>query len=324
MTRYAVALGSNLGDRVGHLRAAVEQMSRWAGSYRTSGLYETAPVGGPGQDPYLNAVVVAESSLGPEELLRRLHDIEASRGREREVRWGPRTLDLDIVAMGPGSHASPGLEIPHPRAAERRFVLEPLCDVWPDALVGEGLTAREAKDRVVDQEVDLLTRDWLGGGRPPGRYWVAGQLLIFAALVVALVMDGSLPGTTYGLVTGDSVDGWRIAGGVLLLMGIVGVLTSARSLGRAMTPMPEPVVGAALVESGLYAWVRHPVYGAVFLVSLGASLLFASTSANVLSLGLFGFFWVKSSYEERMLRIAYAGYSAYRRRVRRRFLPFLI
>jgi protein-S-isoprenylcysteine O-methyltransferase Ste14 len=260
-------------------------------------------------------VVVVESSLAPEDLLRRLHDIEASRGRERDTRWGPRTLDLDIVAMAPGSFSSTELEIPHPRTLERRFVLEPLCEVWPDAEVGEGVTAREAKARVADQEVKLLTRDWIGEWRRQGPYWVAAQLLIFAAIGVAIIATGSLP---------RQLDGWRILGGALLVLGAVAVLASARSLGPALTPMPEPVSGAALVESGLYGLVRHPVYGAVFLVALGASLLFASAVAILLGLGLLGFFWAKSSYEERMLRIAHAGYSAYRGRVRRRFLPYLI
>jgi 2-amino-4-hydroxy-6-hydroxymethyldihydropteridine diphosphokinase len=314
MTRYAIALGSNMGDRVGHLRAAVEEMRR-LGSLRASGLYETAPVGGPEQDPYLNAVVVVESSLGPDELLGRLHDIEASRGRVRETRWGPRTLDLDIVAMDPGDYASSELVVPHARAVERRFVLEPLSDVWPDAVVGRGVTAREAREHVADQEVYLLAKAWLGEGRRPGPYWVGAQLVIFLIIGLAIAFTGSTP---------KALNWWRIVGGVLLLVGVVGVLGSARSLGRAMTAMPEPIAGAALVESGPYSWVRHPVYGAVFLVSLGASLLFASRAATLLSLGLLGFFWAKSSYEERMLRIAHAGYGAYRTRVRRRFLPYLI
>jgi len=88
--------------------------------------------------------------------------------------------------------------------------------------------------------------------------------------------------------------------------------------------MPEPVPDSELVETGLYAVVRHPIYGALALLAIGASLLFASWAAFVLGVALLGFFWAKSSYEERRLRIAYPRYSGYQRVVRRRLLPFLL
>lgn len=160
MTPYAVALGSNRGDRMDHMRRAVEELRELGAIEAISGLYETEPVGGPDQGPYLNAVVRLDSDLSPHELLRSLHDIEAAHERVRTVRWGPRTLDLDIVATDGIPIQTPDLEIPHPRAAERLFVLQPLCDVWPEALVGNGLTAAQARERVMDQEVTLVRSDW--------------------------------------------------------------------------------------------------------------------------------------------------------------------
>jgi 2-amino-4-hydroxy-6-hydroxymethyldihydropteridine diphosphokinase len=160
MTLYAVALGSNQGARLDHLRQAIDEMSELGTVRRISSLYETAPVGGPSQAPYLNAVVLLQTLLSGEALLTALQQIEASHDRVREVRWGPRTLDLDIVATDDGPIEAPGLLVPHPRAAERLFVLEPLCDVWPEALVGEELTAEQARREVTDQEVERVATDW--------------------------------------------------------------------------------------------------------------------------------------------------------------------
>ncbi len=221
MTRYAVALGSNLGDRLAHLRAAVDEISGISKVERVSSLYETAPVGGPEQDPYLNAVVVLDSPMEPTDLLQTLQAIEAGQNRERTVRWGPRTLDLDIVAMDPGTVDTETLTIPHPRAAERRFVLEPLCDVWPEAVVGNGLTAAQARGAVTDQAVDLLASKWASAEPGPGRYWVIAQLVLFVVFAIALVMDGSLPGTSADPlnIVGGGPDGWRIVGAVFLVGG---------------------------------------------------------------------------------------------------------
>ncbi|MGH8947391.1 MAG: 2-amino-4-hydroxy-6-hydroxymethyldihydropteridine diphosphokinase, partial [Acidimicrobiia bacterium] len=131
MTRFAIALGSNEGARLDHMRHAVGELRDLGTIEAISGLYETEPVGGPAQDPYLNAVAILDTTSEPHELLVGLHRIEAGHGRVRDIHWGPRTLDLDIVASDGGSIRAPDLEIPHPRAAERRFVLEPLCEVWP-------------------------------------------------------------------------------------------------------------------------------------------------------------------------------------------------
>ncbi len=128
-----IALGSNLGDRAGHLLAAVGALSRPA-QVRLAGLspiYETAPVGSPGQGPYLNAVLAVKTTLAPQALLEELLAIERSHGRERRVRWGPRTLDLDLLDYGNTVLELPGLVLPHPRLHERAFVLVPLADVAP-------------------------------------------------------------------------------------------------------------------------------------------------------------------------------------------------
>lgn len=136
-----IALGSNLGDRGEVLLEAVGQLRRLDGLIvtRVSSLVESDPVGGPEQPPYLNAVLVGRSSLPPAELLAALHDIERDHGRTREVRWGARTLDLDLIQFGrPGSRHEvvsddPALTLPHPRAVERAFVLVPWTDADPSA-----------------------------------------------------------------------------------------------------------------------------------------------------------------------------------------------
>lgn len=161
MTRYAIALGSNEGDRLDHLRRAVAELEDLGSVEAVSGVYETEPVGGPAQDPFLNAVAVLDTISEPQDLLVSLQRIEAAHERAREVRWGPRTLDLDIVTSDGSLIRAPDLEIPHPRAAGRRFVLEPLCEVWPEAMVGAGLSAVAARELVSDQGVALLAARWL-------------------------------------------------------------------------------------------------------------------------------------------------------------------
>ena len=136
-----VALGSNVGDRAAHLAHAFEAIARVPGvrRVRRSSVRETDPVGPPGQGPYLNAVAEVETTLAPRALLLALLAIERERGRDRtqEVRFGPRTLDLDLLAWGdavPGGPAAidvPGLTVPHPRMHARAFVLEPLAELAP-------------------------------------------------------------------------------------------------------------------------------------------------------------------------------------------------
>ena len=132
-----LALGSNLGDRQDILQGGVDALAGIDGVRLTgvSPVYETVPVGGPPQPDYLNAVVLAAISIPSRELLDRLHEVEAAFDRVRLVRWGPRTLDIDIITVA-GEHSDdPDLTLPHPRAHERAFVLAPWHDADPDAVL---------------------------------------------------------------------------------------------------------------------------------------------------------------------------------------------
>ncbi len=166
-----VALGANLGDREQTMLRAVTMLSSAPGvSVRAKSMtVETAPVGGPEQPDYLNQVVVVESSLAPAELLALCHRIEQELGRERQERWGARTVDLDLIAYGrPGSTSEvvsddPEITLPHPRAHERAFVLVPWLQVSPDA----ELRLPSGEVRRVDQL--LADAPDLAGVRPAPR-----------------------------------------------------------------------------------------------------------------------------------------------------------
>lgn len=130
--RAYLGLGSNLGDRLANLRGVVERLSeRGIHPVRSSRVYETEPVGGPPQPPYLNAVIEVETDLQPRELLAAAHEVEAALGRVRDERWGPRTADVDILTFDDVVVDEPDLRIPHPRAHERAFVLVPLLELEP-------------------------------------------------------------------------------------------------------------------------------------------------------------------------------------------------
>lgn len=136
MTRAFLGLGSNLGDRERHLREAVASLG--PAVRRVSPVYETEPVGGPpGQGPYLNVVVEIDTDLSPRELLAVCHRLEAAAGRVRAERWGPRTLDVDILLIDGVSLTEPDLTVPHPRMWERRFVVAPLADLAPELVPGD-------------------------------------------------------------------------------------------------------------------------------------------------------------------------------------------
>ncbi len=144
----AIGLGSNIGEREAHLAAAVAAISRLRNAtlVSVSSIIETEPVGPVPQGRYLNAATRISTSLSPAELLRELLEVERSRGRDRttEARWGPRTLDLDLLLYGDRTISEPGLVVPHPRLHERAFVLVPLAQVWPDARVpGQNRTVAE-------------------------------------------------------------------------------------------------------------------------------------------------------------------------------------
>jgi 2-amino-4-hydroxy-6-hydroxymethyldihydropteridine diphosphokinase len=150
-TAYLSA-GSNLGDRAAHLKSAIGGLSS-AGIdvMRVSPVYETEPVGHVLQPWFLNIAVCVQTRLAPEALLRRLLDVEVSRGRVRDVPGGPRTLDLDLLLFDDLILDTPALRIPHPRMAQRRFVLVPLAEIAP-ALVHPqlGMTVLQLRDSCRD------------------------------------------------------------------------------------------------------------------------------------------------------------------------------
>ncbi len=140
-----LGLGANLGDRAANLAEAIRRLTETRGVrlIRRSGLYETAPVGVTDQPPFLNAVLEAETTLDPRELLARLKAIEAALGRQPGPRWGPRPIDLDILLFGDAHVAEPDLTIPHPALWDRLFVLAPLTELHPDLPAPDGRTVAE-------------------------------------------------------------------------------------------------------------------------------------------------------------------------------------
>jgi 2-amino-4-hydroxy-6-hydroxymethyldihydropteridine diphosphokinase len=142
--RIVLALGSNLGDRLASLRAGVRLLAAAPGLRVTavSGVYQTAPVGGPAQPDFYNAVLLATSGLPPRLILDQCQRAEQALGRVRTVVWGPRTLDVDLIACDDEVSSDPDLTLPHPRAHQRAFVLAPWLELDPQAhLVGYGPVA---------------------------------------------------------------------------------------------------------------------------------------------------------------------------------------
>ncbi|MGH1504799.1 MAG: 2-amino-4-hydroxy-6-hydroxymethyldihydropteridine diphosphokinase [Acidimicrobiales bacterium] len=131
-TRAFLGLGTNLGDRWGHLRRAVDSLRADGLVVGVSPVYETEPVGGPEQGVFLNIVVEVATDLEPDALLERCFELERAAGRERRVRWGPRTLDVDVLWIDGFTSAEPRLIVPHPRMHERNFVMAPLLDLASD------------------------------------------------------------------------------------------------------------------------------------------------------------------------------------------------
>ncbi len=314
--RAAVALGSNLGDRLSRLRSAMEAVSGLGEVVGISSLYETAPLGGPEQDPYLNSVVVIGTDLDAGALLDALLSIEEAAGRVRAERWGPRTLDLDLITMVTNEGevvASDGerLSLPHPRAGKRRFVLEPLAELWPDAPLRGGETAESALQQVRDQKVEVLGRSWTSGSTIVPRLLVALQAVVLVAFAVVFLGTGDVGSSPLGLASGVML---MVGGGLLAVAG-------ARTLGPSLSPLPEPRPGSSLVVSGPYRFVRHPIYTGVILLVAGVAVA-AGSGWVWLGAGLVGvFFWAKAVYEESRCRIAVAGYPDYQRSVRGRLFP---
>jgi 2-amino-4-hydroxy-6-hydroxymethyldihydropteridine diphosphokinase len=137
--RAFLGRGSNRGDRRRHLADAIASLG--PAVVQVSPIYETEPLGGPPQQDYLNAVVELATELTPRELLGVCHRLEAAAGRVRGERWGPRTLDVDVLLYGDEAIDDPDLQIPHPRMWARRFVVAPLFDIAPE-LVPDGWERR--------------------------------------------------------------------------------------------------------------------------------------------------------------------------------------
>lgn len=201
-----IALGSNVGDRRDHLRHGLNRLGDIGSIVAGSPIYETSPVGGPSdQGPYLNAVVSIETMLRPEDLLEACLGIERERGRTREVRWGPRTLDLDIVWYDGETIDTPGLTIPHRELRRRPFVLAPLLDIAPGLGDGGGPYA-EAFGATGAEGLVRIT----GPVAPDATRWMVGL-----ADAVSLVPDGealaSIAHRDWANTNGDAFGGFLAA-----------------------------------------------------------------------------------------------------------------
>lgn len=150
-------LGSNLGDREAHLRGAVKALQGLDPGLVLSSLFETEPVGGPSQGPYLNCAVRLETELAPLALLSLAHRLEREAGRVRTVPNGPRTLDVDLLVVGDIRRESPELTLPHPRMHERAFVLAPSRRSPPSSCRPAGASDSEEKHRWTCRSAELVT-----------------------------------------------------------------------------------------------------------------------------------------------------------------------
>lgn len=216
MAKTFIALGSNVGDRQSHLDHALRAIAALGTLTGGSPIYETAPVGGPeGQDAYLNAVLRLETSLSPQELLAALLSIEAERGRVRGERWGPRTLDCDLLWYDGSSIAVPGLTVPHPEMRNRPFVLVPLTDIEPGLADDAGAYAD-----VADGSDDAGLRRMTGPVMVSELRWMEG-------IAAATKLSGSGP---YRLTVSSD---WSNSNG-----DAFGALLAAIAIRAASTAMP--------------------------------------------------------------------------------------
>ena len=160
MTLAYIGIGSNLGDKVEYIKQALSELEASEGIrlLRVAAFYETAPWGNTNQDWYLNTVAEIHCQLPPKRLLEVCLAIENRLGRMREVRWGPRTLDLDILLYGQENIDLPELQVPHPRLAERAFVLVPLAELRPDLLLTQGTVQELAERSLEEQEIRKLKK----------------------------------------------------------------------------------------------------------------------------------------------------------------------
>lgn len=158
--KVAFGLGANLGDRVAALQGAVDILVPLLRGARVSSVYETAPVGGPADQPdYANAVLVGETDASAQQLLAAAQEAEQAWHRTREVRWGPRTLDVDVLDVGGMVSDDAALTLPHPRAHERAFVLVPWAEADPAAVIpGRGAVAELAAQALAAEGDDAVRR----------------------------------------------------------------------------------------------------------------------------------------------------------------------
>lgn len=159
--RAYVGLGGNVGVAEDTLRAAIRALDALPSTrlVRASRLYRTPAWGRVEQPDFVNAVVAIDTTLAPRALLDALLGVERAHGRERDAearRWGPRTLDLDLLLYGDASIDEPGLHVPHPHLHERGFVLVPLCEIAPEVVIPGHGSAREARRRVVDENIRAI------------------------------------------------------------------------------------------------------------------------------------------------------------------------
>lgn len=172
MTLSLIALGSNLGNRRDHMRHALTRLGALPSTTlrSVSALYETAPVGGPeDQHAYFNAAALIETDLDARRLLEAVQTIEAERQRQRLIRWGPRTLDLDILTFGDVISDDSDLTLPHPRMHERRFVMVPVCDIAPGHIhprLGRTMADLLASLPVEAGDLNSIDPDWADPAMP--------------------------------------------------------------------------------------------------------------------------------------------------------------
>ena len=195
-----LALGANLGDAQGTLRRAVAELGTLTGVdvVEVGPLARTAAVGGPEQPDFLNTVVIVRTTLSPRELLLGCQSVEAGNGRVRDVRWGPRTLDIDIVVYGDVIGSAPDLELPHPRANERAFVLAPWAHLSPDAHLpglGGGPVAALAATAHDREGIRWLALDWLHDAEVPTAAQVRRPATVAPALTAVQVVSVPQPET---------------------------------------------------------------------------------------------------------------------------------
>ncbi|RAT99448.1 2-amino-4-hydroxy-6-hydroxymethyldihydropteridine diphosphokinase [Brevibacillus sp. Leaf182] len=152
-----LALGSNLGDRAQNLRRAIQRLNEQPGIrvLRVSSVYETEPFGNVEQDAFLNMAIAVETEQSPDQLLETALSVERELGRVRTVRWGPRTIDIDLLLYGTSRVSQDNLMIPHPGLSERAFVLVPLRDVWEGGVLPE-------HNQTIDHYLSLLVEDHKG------------------------------------------------------------------------------------------------------------------------------------------------------------------